>query len=101
MKTLKHSRQQPQFQKLTKRSQQSDRQSEQCSLPPKGPFFTDSWSWMKSSSKLALSNQQAQLQKLRLVTLTENAAITLSRLLVWLLLICTLHCTYYCLKNQL
>ena len=25
------------------------KQSEQCSVPPKGPFLTDSWSWMKSS----------------------------------------------------
>ena len=35
-------------------------QSEQCSVPPKGPFFTDSWSWMKSSARHTLSNQQAQ-----------------------------------------
>ena len=47
------------LQKLTKRSQQSDKQSEQCSVPPppKGPFFTDSWSWMKSSARHTLSNQ--------------------------------------------
>ena len=57
--------------------------TEFCS--PKGPFFTYSWSWMKSSARHTLRNQQAQLQKLRLVNLTENAAITLSRLLVWLL----------------
>ena len=47
-------------QKLTKRSQQSDKRSEQCSVPPKGPFLTDSWSWMKSSARHTLSNQQAQ-----------------------------------------
>ena len=44
------------LQKLTKRSQQSDKQSEQCSVPPKGPFLTDSWSWMKSSARHTLSN---------------------------------------------
>ena len=51
----------------------SDKQSEHCSVPPKGPFFTNSWSWMKSSARHTLSNQQAQLHKLRLVNLTENA----------------------------
>ena len=52
---------------------------------PKGPFLTDSWSWMKSSAGHTLSNQQAQLQKLRLVNLTENDVKSLSRPLVWLL----------------
>ena len=85
VKTLTHSQQQPQAPKTHKRSQQSDKQSEQCSVPPKGPFFTDSWSWMKSSARHTFSNQQAQLQKLRLVNITESAVITLSRLLVWLL----------------
>ena len=47
---------------LSKRSQQSDKQSEQCSVPPKGPFLTDSWSWMKSSARHTLSNQQAQVK---------------------------------------
>ena len=32
-------------------SKNSQRQSEQCSVPPKAPFFTDSWSWMKSSAR--------------------------------------------------
>ena len=73
VKTLTHSQQHHRVQELTKRSQQSDKQSEQCSVPPKGPFFTDSWSGMKSSARHTLSNQQAQLQKLRLVNLTENA----------------------------
>ena len=44
-----------------KRNQQSDKQSEQCSVPPKGPFLTDSWSWMKSSARQTLSNQQYQI----------------------------------------
>ena len=43
-------------QKLTKRSQQSDKQSEQYYVPPKGPFLTDSWCWMKSSARHTLSN---------------------------------------------
>ena len=62
------------LQELTKRSQQSDKQSEQCSVPSKGPFLTDSWSWMKSSARHTLSNQQAQEKALRLVSLTENDA---------------------------
>ena len=42
-------------------------QSEQCSVPPKGPFLTDSWSWMKSSARHTLSNQQTQVKALRLL----------------------------------
>ena len=41
-------------------------------MPSKGPFLTDSWSWMKSSARNTLSNQQAQ-EKLEAVNLTENA----------------------------
>ena len=37
---LTHSQQQPQAPKVTKRSQQADKQAEQCSVPPKGPFLT-------------------------------------------------------------
>ena len=40
---------------------------------PEGPFLTDSWSWMKSSARNTLSNQQAQ-EKLETVNLTENVA---------------------------
>ena len=58
---------------LTKRSQQSDKQSEQCSVPPKGPFLTDSWSWMKSSARHTLSNRGLSEIHLRLVNLTQNA----------------------------
>ena len=39
--------------------------------PPQGPFLTDSWSWMKSSARHTLSNQQAHVKAMRL--LTENA----------------------------
>ena len=83
VKDLAHSQQQ-RLQKLTKRSQQSDKPSEQCSVPPKGPFLTDSWSWMKSSARHTLSNQQAQLKETETVNLIENDAKSLSRL-AWLL----------------
>ena len=46
---------------------QTDNQN-QCSLPPpKGPFFTGSWSWMKSSTRHTLSNKSADSNQLRLV----------------------------------
>ena len=32
-------------------------------FPPKGLFLTDSWSWMKSSARHTLSNQQAQVKQ--------------------------------------
>ena len=67
------------LQKLTKRSQQSDKQSEQFSVPSKGPFLTDSWSWMKSSARNTLSNQQAQPIEAETVNLTENVPKTLSK----------------------
>ena len=67
------------FQKLTKRSQQSEKQSDQFSVPSKGPFLTDSWSWMKSSGRNTLSNQQAQPKEAETVNLTENVAKTLSK----------------------
>ena len=73
VKRLTHSQQQPQAPKTHKRSQQSDKQSEQFSVPSKGLFLTDSWSWMKSSARNTLSNQQAQ-KKLKTVNLTENVA---------------------------
>ena len=40
---------------------------------PKGPFFTDSWSWMKSSARQTLSNQQAQVKQPETVNLIEIA----------------------------
>ena len=73
------------LQKLTKRSQQSDKESEQCSVQHKGPFLTESWSWMKSSARHTLSNQQAQLKEDETVNLIENDAKSLSRPLAWLL----------------
>ena len=85
VKELTHSQQQPQAPKTHKRGQQSDKQSEQCSVPPKGPFLTDLWSWMKSSARHTLSNQQAQLKEAETVNPIENDARSLSRPLAWLI----------------
>ena len=42
-------------------------------MPPKGPFLTEFLSWMKSSVRHTLSNQQAQPKQAETVNLTENA----------------------------
>ena len=52
--------------------------------PPQSLSFTGLRTQLKSSARHTLSNQQAQLQKLRLVNLIENDAKSLSRLLAWL-----------------
>ena len=57
-------------------NQTSNQNSVLC--PPKGPFLTDSWSWMKSSARHTLSNQQAQPKEAETVNLTENVPKTLS-----------------------
>ena len=64
-------------------NQTSNQNSVLC--PPKGPFLTDSWSWMKSSARHTLSNQQAQPKEAETVNLIENDAKPLSRPLAWLL----------------
>ena len=64
-------------------NQTSNQNSVLC--PPKGPFLTDSWSWMKSSARHTLSNQQAQPKEAETVNLIENDAKSLSRPLAWLL----------------
>ena len=60
---------------------------------PKGPFFTGSWSWMKSSARHTLSNQQAQPKEAETVNLPENDAMSLSKApcLVALNMYLTLH----------
>ena len=62
-------------------------------MPPKGPFLTESWSWMKSSARHTLSNQQAQAKEAETVNLTENDAKSLSKAtcLVALNMYLTLH----------
>ena len=66
-------------------NQTSNQNSVLCPPPKVGPFFTDSWSWMKSSVRHTLSNQQAQLKEAESVNLIENDAKSLSRPLAWLL----------------
>ena len=86
VKELTHSQQQPQAPKTHKKKptiRWTTRVTMLCA--PKGPFFTGSWSWMKSSARHALSNEQAQLKEAESVNLTENDAKSLSRPLVWLL----------------
>ena len=46
---------------------------------PKGPFFTGSWSQLRSSARHTLSNQQAQVKQPETVNLTENAVKSLSK----------------------
>ena len=41
---------------------------------PNGPFFTGSWSWMKSSARHTLSNKTQLKNQLNAVNLTENYA---------------------------
>ena len=41
-------------------------------MSPKGPFLTESWSWMKSSARDTLSNQQAQPKEAETVNQIEN-----------------------------
>ena len=68
VKELTHSQQQPQARK-THKKKSTIRQAIRTVFcappppPPKGPFLTDSWSWMKSSARHTLSNQQAQVKQ--------------------------------------
>ena len=41
---------------------EANNQTDYQSHTPKGPLFTGSWSWMKSSARHTLRNQQAQLK---------------------------------------
>ena len=61
---LTNSQQQPQAPK-THKKKPTIRLTTRVTIlwPPKGPFFTGSWSWMKSSARHTLSNQQAQLKR--------------------------------------
>ena len=71
---LTHSQQQPQAPNAHKRKP-TIRLTTRVTIPgpPKGPFFTGSWSQLRSSARHTLSNQQAQLKKQRMANLTENA----------------------------
>ena len=83
---LTHSQQQPQAPNAHKKKPTIRLTTRVTMLwAPKGPFFTGSWSWMKSSARHTLSNQQAQLREAETVNLIENDAKSFSRLLAWLL----------------
>ena len=86
VKKLTHSQQQPQAPKTHKKKLTIRLTTRVTMLwAPKGPFFTGSWSWMKSSERHTLSNQQAQLKEAETVNLIENNAKSLSRPFAWLL----------------
>ena len=64
VKELTHSQQQPQAPK-THKKKPTIRMTTRITMlwAPKRPFFTDSWSWIKSSPRHTLSNQQAQVKQ--------------------------------------
>ena len=95
--------------KNSQKSQQSDKQSEQCSVPPKGPFLKNSWSWMKSSARHTLSNQQAQVKQPENVNLIENAQSDTSKAPCCsfdnipntaITIVCTINLSIDCMKNK-
>ena len=59
VKTLTHSQQKQQDPKTHKKKPTIRQAIRTVSVPRKGPFFTDSCPWMKSSARHTLSNQQA------------------------------------------
>ena len=85
VKELTHSHQQPQARKTHKKKPTIRQAIRTVFCAPQGPFLTDSWSWMKSSVRHTLSNQQAQPKEAETVNLIENDAVSLSRPLAWLL----------------
>ena len=86
VKELTHSQQQPQAPNAHKKKPTIRLTTRVTMLwAPKGPFFTGSWSWMKSSARHTLSNQQAQEKQPETVNLIEMDAKSLSRPLTWLL----------------
>ena len=86
VKELTHSQQQlPQAPKTQKKKPTIRQAIRTVFCSPKGPFLTDSWSWMKSSARHTLSNQQAQPKEAKTVNLIENDANSLSTPLAWLL----------------
>ena len=74
VKELTDSQQQPQAPK-THNKKPTIRQAIRTVFcaPPKDPFLTDSWSWMKTSARHTLSNRGLSEIHLRLVNLAENA----------------------------
>ena len=72
VKELTHSQQQPQGPKTHKKKPTIRQAIRTVFCAPKGPFLTDSWSWMMSSARHTLSNRGLSEIHLRLVNLTEN-----------------------------
>ena len=60
VKELTHSQQQQQAPKTHEKNPTIRQAIRTVFGDPKGPFHTESWSWMKSSARHRLSNQQAQ-----------------------------------------
>ena len=85
VKELTHSQQQTQGLKTHKKKPTIRQAIRTVLCAPKGPFLTDSWSWMKSSTRHTLSNRGLSEIHLRLVNLIENDAKSLSRPPAWLL----------------
>ena len=73
VKELTHSQQQPQAPKTHKKKPTIRQAIRTAFCAPKGPFVTDSWSWMMSSARHTLSNRGLSEIHLTLVNLTENA----------------------------
>ena len=85
MKELTHSQQYQHALKIHKKKPTIRQAIRTVFCAPKGPFLTDSWSWMKSSARHILSNQPAHPKEAETVNLIENDAKSLSRPLAWLL----------------
>ena len=74
VKELTHSKQQPQAPNAHKMKPTNRLTTKVTMLwAPKGPFFTGSWFWMKSSTSRTFSNRGLSEIHLRLVNLTEKA----------------------------
>ena len=73
VKELTHSQQQPQAPKPHKMKPKIRQVIRTVLCAPKGPFLTDSWSWMKSGARHTLSNRGLSEIHLRFVNLVENA----------------------------
>ena len=62
VKNLTHPQQQPQAPKTHKKKPTIRQATRTVFCAPQRSLLTDSWSWMKSSARHTLSNQQAQVK---------------------------------------
>ena len=109
VKELTDSQQQPQAPKTHKKKPAIRQAIRTVFCAPQSPFLTDSLSWMKSSARHTLSNQQAQLKEAETVSLIENDAKSLSRPLLGcfeyvpytaLPFVCTINVSTDCKKKK-